>query len=230
MTTFIRTFQVNAGVIAADAVPNDQEDMYVTPDEMFGLFGCRPSEADIRMAQVSINAHCNRASLWPTLCQSPTLEIPQGRQETRLTVTPVISIHEVCGRFGHGRRDRQGWNSLYQAVNPLLILASTGRPQWSQIDVATVEVDASTGMLWLPWSSMLVPYNFIKVLYIAGYLEIPGRVKACINELINNFHQRGVSDRTRFTVGRISRGYASDSFLTPYAKELLVPFVLTSLM
>ena|SRR5258706_588480 len=229
MTRYLRTFQVNAGTIAADVVPTETEDLYCSPDELFALFGCRPTEADVRHAQVIINSHCNRATLWPAEYQTPALDIPSGRQETRLGITPVISITEAAGRYALGRRDHQGWNNLYNSMNPLLVLASTGIPQWQPIDTRFIEVDASTGVVYLPWSSMLLPFTLVRLRFIAGLIEIPFRVKAAVNEIINSTHARGVSDRMKFSVGRISRTYSSKSFLTPMAEQYLQPWVVTAM-
>ena len=160
---------------------------------------------------------------------TPALDIPYGQQETRLHITPIIDVLEVAGRYGPGRRDRQAANNPYTALNPLLILVTAGAPVWTPIALHTVEYDAATGVITLPWSNMLLPYSVVRIRYIGGYITIPFRVKAALAELINTTHAKGVSDRQRYGAGRITRQYASDSFMTPQAEQFLEPFVIRSL-
>jgi hypothetical protein len=226
---YLKVFNVTDGVMASEVTPDSEEGLYASPNELAQLFGCAGiSEADIRFAMALIHSYCNRASLWPTEILTPPIEIPQGRQETRLDITPVVSILEASGRYGMGRRDRQGWNSLYSSLNPLLVLASTGKPQWTPIDVATIELDAATGIVYLPWSSMLIPFQTVRLRYIGGYLSIPFRVKSALVELINTIHARGVSDRVRYTAGRITRQYANTGFVSETARMMLEPFRIVS--
>src|SRR6266853_1778527 len=102
-TTFLKSFQVNHGTLG-DAAPEGVDDLYITPEEMNALWGCQVSEADIRAAMTLINATCARPSLFPCEFDSGPIELPYDRQETRLPITPVISITEAAGRFGLGRR------------------------------------------------------------------------------------------------------------------------------
>ncbi len=228
MSEFIRQMQVSDGVIGADVTPESPEAMYAPPQELESLYGCRPTESDVRFAMSLIHAHCNRASLWPCEYASNEIRLPSDRQETRLDITPVLRITDIVGRYGYARRDRQGYNAYQTSIQTYLLLSS-GRPTWSQIDPATVEIDSATGILFIPASLYFQLWNVIKVKYIAGLISIPARVKAAMAEIINSVHSRGVSDRTSYAAGRISRRYASDSFITPQAKQLLEPFVVRSL-
>lgn len=230
MAEFIKPFNVTDGIVASEITPDSPEGLYASPQELGDLFGCHGiTEADIRFAMGLMHAHCNRASLWPTEVVTPSLEIPYGQQQTRLHVTPVVEVLEIAGRYGPGRRDRQGMNNMYTALNPLLILVSSGAPVWTPINLATIEYESGTGILTLPWSNMLLPYSIIRVRYIGGYITIPYRVKVAMAELINSVHAKQVSDRTRYTVGRITRQYASTTFITPMAEQLLQPFVIQGL-
>lgn len=226
----MKVFNVTDGIIASEVTPDSQEGLYASPDELGHLFGCSGiTEEDVRFAMGLIHAHCNRPSLWPTEVLTPPIEIPYGRQETRLELTPIVRLLGVAGRYAQGRRDRQSVNNPYNSLNPLLLMVSTGGPIWSDIPLQTCEVDASTGILSLPWSNMLLPYGMVRVRYIGGYISMPFRVKAALAELINSVHAKQVSDRVRYTAGRITRQYASESFITPQAEAFLSPFVIRAL-
>lgn len=229
MVEFIRAFDPSHGMVGAETTPSDQNAMYASPEELLALYQCEPSEGDIRAAMTTIHAHCNRPSLWPTEYSFPALRIPEGRQEFRLPVTPVIKVLELSARFGYGRRDHRSMG-INASVFGAMLLMSGGRPTWTTVDPATCEVEASTGVVFLANSLWFQPYNLVRCRVIAGYLNIPERIKLAMFEIINSFHAKGVSDRIAYGVGRVTRRYASDSFITPFAKELLAPFVVQSLM
>lgn len=230
MSEFLKVFNISDGAIASEVTPDSVEGLYASPKELGDLFGCSGiTEPDIRFAMGLIHAHCNRPSLWPTEVLTSPIEIPYGRQETRLELTPIVRLLGVAGRYMQGRRDRQSVNNPYNSLNPLLLMVSTGGPIWTDIPLQACEVDSATGILSLPWSNMLLPYGMVKVRYIGGYISIPFRVKAAMAELINTVHAKQVSDRTRYASGRITRQYASDSFITPQAAAFLQPFVIHSL-
>ena len=223
---YLRSFSVSEGSIGAERAPEEQEDLYVTGQELAALFGCARSDADIRFAMAIINSHCNRPSLWPVEIDSNTIQIPSDRQETRLPVTPVIRIVETGGRYSRGRRDRIGYNNILYNYGATLLALQGSIPQWQPIDVSLLSVDAATGVVWMPTGTMLWAYGSFRCKYIAGYTDVPYRVKACIAEIINNVKSRNVSDRIRHTVGRVTNQFASNSFVTPQAEAFLSPFVI----
>lgn len=229
MAEYIRAFDPSHGMVGAETTPGDQNAMYASPDELAALYNCEPSEGDIRAAMTIIHTHCNRPSLWPTEYRPPAIRIPEGRQEFRIPVTPVIKVLELSARFGYGRRDHRSMG-INQSVMGAMLLMSGGRPAWTTIEPDTCEVEASTGIVFLADSLWFQPYSLVKVRAVCGYLQIPDRAKLAMFELINSMHAKGVSDRIAYGVGRVTRRYASDSFITPFAKELLAPFVVQSLM
>lgn len=227
MPTFLKTFQVNQGVIASERSPETPEDLYVTSQELKQLYGCGASDEDIRFAMSLINTHCNRASLWPCEIEEQKA-LPSDRQETRLSVTPVIRVLEAAGRYGFGRRDKVGYNQWAYGLGAVLAL-SGAKPQYAPIDVNSIDLMPETGVIYIPWSIYFATYTTIRVRYLAGWIEIPARVKTCIAEIINTTHAMGVSQRTSYTAGRVSRKYATPDFLSPMAQKMLQPFVVTAL-
>src|ERR1041385_2934449 len=224
MSELIRSMQVTDGTAAAERTPDSIDALYCTPEEMRALYGCEVTPEDIRAAMSLIHAWTNRPSLWPTEYEVEC-RIPQDRYETRLPVTPVISILEMAGRFAPGRRDRQAFQSTYQSYGALLMISGS-RPQWVPIDPRTVELTASTGMIYIPFSFMIIPFSYVKCRYIAGLIEIPPRIKLALFELITQMHAKGVSDRTAFASGRVNRRYAGTSFVSEQAKMRLEPWVI----
>jgi hypothetical protein len=226
MVTFLKTFAVNDGVTGSEALPGS-EDLYITPAELFNAFGCSATEEEIRFVMSLINTHCGRTSLWPTEIEE-TRRIPHDRQETRLTVTPVIKLLDLAGRYSYGRRDRQSWNNMNQGYAGILAMTAAARPQWSPINPDFCELQPENGILYLPWSMLIFPFSTVRCRYSAGFIEIPARVKAAVAELLNSIKARGISDRVRYNVGRVSRTFSSDTFVTKQAEQLLAPFVVSA--
>ena len=228
MVTFGKTYAVSDGVTGADASP-DEEALYLGPDEAQALFGCTLSAEQSRWIQAAINAWCNRTSLWPTEWESGPLRVPSDRQEVRVPVLPVIRVLEAAGRYGLQRRDRQGWNSFAYGLSPILALNAAARPQWTSIDVNAIELSPAEGLIFLPFSSLLAPYSYIRLKILSGLIEIPHRVKAAVVEIANIMGAMGASTRTRYTVGRVSRSFSAPSFISPMAEQMLAPFVVQEL-
>ena len=225
----VRSFQISHGSVAAERTPDTPEDLYATPTELSALFGCDGvDEGDIRFAMSLIHAHCNRPTLWPVEHETGILQIAADRQQTRVPITPVIRLLDVSGRFAMGRRDRQSVNQQYFGYTAALSLLSSP-PRWTTINPDACEFEPATGVVWLATSQFLTPFNQIKLSYIGGYIEIPFRVKSCLALLINEVHAKGVSDRTKYTAGRVTRQYASTSFISPQAAQFLAPFVIQDL-
>lgn len=227
-TTFLRGFQVNHGTLG-DAAPEGVDDLYVTPDETEQLFRCRLSEQDIRAAMALINSVCNRPSLFPCEFDSGPIELPYDRQETRLPVTPVIKVTDASGCFGMGRRDRQGFNAYQSGLVASYLVLIGGAPAWQDIPLGQITFDSGTGIIYVPNTFVLARYSTVRFRYIAGLLTIPYNIKFKCFDLVNNMHAKGVSDRIRYSVGRVSRTYASDSFITPLTRQMLQPYIVQSL-
>lgn len=228
--TVIRAFSVSDGVIAAERLPEQPDQLYATPQELGEAFGVRASEAQIRHAMAIIHSVTNRPSIWPVEYEF-NLRLPSDRYESRIPVTPVLKITEASGRYSYGsmRRDRQGIGAWYWGYGAMLALQGAA-PQMVAINEALIQYDPSTGIFALPWSNMLLgAYNEVRIRSICGYVEIPGRIKVAIVELINNVSGRGISDRIAYSVGKISRKYASNSFVTPEAERLLQPFIVAGM-
>jgi hypothetical protein len=224
----IRSFNVADGILAGERLPEEPDQLYATPEELGAAFGVRCSEAQIRFAQQSINAYCNRPSLFPCEISEPLIRLPSDRQETRLAVTPVLKILDAAGRYAFtGRRDRQSMSTMW-GLSAILALQGV-TPRMVPINVDLILVEPSTGIITLPFGALLFSMNQIAIRYIAGYLQIPARVKTCLARIINNVSMKGSGDRIAYNVGRISRRYATGSFITKDEERDLEPFVVRAL-
>jgi len=223
----LRQMGVTAGTVANSESP-DRDKLYATPEDLFALYGLTVTEAQVRFAQGLINSVCCRTSLWPELYEE-RLTVPSDRLQVVLSVTPVVQILTAQGRYAYGRRDRRALN-MHQ-MDYIAALAVFGSPpRYTDITVDQIEYFPATGEVWLPTGFFLVPWSDVMLTYLAGFPVIPDRIKMAVAELINSVCARGVSDRIQYSIGRISRRYASESYITPQALQLLEPFIVKSLM
>jgi len=163
------------------------------------------------MAQVLINGYCNRRSLWPEE-HTERLDVPAGRNQVQLAARPVLRILSAHGRYGYGRRDRRQLNSAnVDYVSVLAVLGSP--PQFLPLDVNLIEVTGASGEVWLPTGMFLVPYSTIDITYVAGFVDIPYRIKLYVALIVNEICAKGSADRISYSVGRVSRTFASPSFI-----------------
>jgi len=102
-------------------------------------------------------------------------------------------------------------------------------PRFSHIDVEQIDFYPATGEVWLPTGLFLINYTEVQISYKAGFVNIPDRIKAALAEIINTICQKGASDRTIFSVGRVHRTYVSTSFVTPMAYMMLEPYIVRGL-
>lgn len=229
----LRSFSVNAGVIAGERMPNEPDQLYATPEEMGSLFGIRISEASLRFAMSLIHAFCNRPSLWPTEIKFPTIHLADGRLQGRIPITPVIQITDASAGYTYQpRRDRQAANISYWSYAPLFALQGPAAPLLP-LSAELIAFEPATGIFTIPWSVGLpgMGFNSINLTAVCGYVEIPARVKTALAEITNSVQARGVSDRVAYSIGRVSRKYApgSNTFISPQAEQLLQPFVVQAL-
>jgi len=221
-----RQFGVSPGTVINADIPTEEQ-LYITPSELSQLYGITVTEGHVRFAQDLVNAHTNRTSLWPEQYEE-RIDVPSDRQVAQLNITPAIKIIEAAGRYSYGRRDRRAINQVNQDYMAAIAVFGSP-PRFTAIDVDQIDLHPSTGEIWLPTGFFLVAYTQIQIKYLAGFQQIPSRVKSAMAEILNVMCQKGVSDRVQNSVGRTSRRYSSDSFMTPTARQLLQPLVVHSL-
>jgi hypothetical protein len=222
-----RSLSPHDGVIATESSPG-VDALYVTPDELTALTGLECSEETIRFACAIVDAHCCRRTLWPSQYEEQ-LPVAEDRYTIQLSVTPVLKLLAVNGRFTPGRRNNRRLTS--GGLDYLTIAAVSGSPpRWTPLDINGIDLVPATGEAWLPTGLFLISWSQVRVSYIAGFPTIPNRVKMALAEILHTISSKGQSDLMRLGVGRLTRQFASDTFLTRQAEQFLEPCVVHSLM
>ena len=214
------------GVFANTGTPNEQQ-LYMSVDEVRQLFDMNVKPGHLRFAQSLVNTTCNRPSLWVEEYDE-RMEIPSDRQQVIAQATPIVKIISAAGRYSYGRRDRRALNQVnFDYLAAIAVFGSP--PRFTEINVGAIEFYPPTGEMWLPTGFFLINYTQLQVKYLAGFTQIPDRVKAAMAEIINTIGAKGVSDRYMFQVGKVHRRFRESGFVGPQAYDLLEPYILRSL-
>lgn len=128
-------------------------------------------------------------------------------------LSPIIS---ASGRYGYARRGQQQvYPDLNYAANILQIASFFGGPpQFTIIDVTSIDFDPRTGELWFPAGLYLSQYTEVTVTYNSGFspTQMPNAVKDSTACLVRNLLSRGggATGLTGFQAGRIRAEFTQD--------------------
>lgn len=129
------------------------------------------------------------------------------------TLSPIIS---ASGRYGYARRGQQQvYPDLNYAANVLQIASFFGGPpQFTPIDVTSVDFDPRTGELWFPAGLYLSQYTEVLMSYNSGFspFALPNAVKHGTASLVRNLLSRGggATGLKGFQAGRIKAEFTDD--------------------
>ena len=195
-----RSLSLNAAVTASPStavLPVAGPTAFLQQGDVLTLDRATPSLTEVVVItsvagnQVSVAGlqfdHSSGAKLEYGLQIFETRKMPKARPITGLSRYPVQQLLSGRGRYGYGRRGSSNEFNL----NTFNLLASVqkfgGPPMWETFQVASLNVDYSSGRLWVPAGILLAYYSEIAIYYIAGFPEeaIPTQVKQACANLIN---------------------------------------------
>ncbi len=184
----------------------------------------------ITAATALINSYCRRPDL--NLTQyTERLRITSGAQAVRLTylplaplgvaVSPLVSLQ---GRYARPRRGEILQEPLFEIVNTFALPG-----QWTTIDPATVDLDASTGELTLPWNLLGLPFNEVSVTYTAGLAVIGDDIKSACAQIVRNAQSTPALNASRTRMDTMWMEYFSSSLLDETVRAWLRPYIASRL-
>jgi hypothetical protein len=180
----------------------------------------------ITAATALINSYCRRPDL-NVIQYNERLRLTKGSQTVRLTylplaalgaaTTPILSIE---GRYARPRRGEL-------LDEPLVEIAwSFALPgQWTAIDPNTVDYDAATGELTLPWNVLGLPYNEVSVSYTAGLAAIGDDIKTACAQIVRNAQATPALNASRSRIDTMQMQYFSSSLVDETVQVWLRPYV-----
>jgi hypothetical protein len=140
--------------------------------------------------------------------------IPSGQFRAGTnTLSPIVSC---SGRYGYARRGQQQvYPDLNYAANVLQIASFFGGPpQFTPIDVTSIDFDVRTGECWVPAGLYLSQYTEVVIQYTSGFspFRLPNAVKHATASLVRNLLSRGggATGLKGFGAGRIRAEFTDE--------------------
>jgi hypothetical protein len=180
----------------------------------------------ITAATALINSYCRRPDL-NVVQYTERLRMTSGTQTVRLTYLPLAPlgtaaspIVTIQGRYAKPRRGEVVENALSE-----IVWAFSLPGQWTAIDPGTVDYDANTGELTLPWNLLGLPYNEVMVTYTAGLATIGDDVKTACAQIVRNAQSTPALNASRTKIDTMQMQYFSSSLVDETVQAWLRPYV-----
>ncbi len=180
----------------------------------------------IMAATALINSYCRRPDL-NVMQFTERLRVTAGAQTVRLSylplaplgaaISPIVSIE---GRYARPRRGELPDQPLQEIAWTFSLPG-----QWAAIDPSSVDYDAHTGELTLPWNVMGLPYNEVMVIYTAGLAAIGDDVKTACAQIVRNAQATPALNASKTKIDTMQMQYFSSSLLDDTVKQWLRPYV-----
>jgi hypothetical protein len=180
----------------------------------------------ITAATALINSYCRRPDL-NVIQYTERLRVVKGAQTVLLSylplaplggaTTPLVSIE---GRYARPRRGELPNEPLQE-----IALAFSLPGQWTAIDPSTVDYDANTGELTLPWNLLGLPFNEVAVTYTAGLATIGDDVKTACAQIVRNAQSTPALNASKTKIDTMQMQYFSSSLVDETVQAWLRPYV-----
>lgn len=200
---------------------------YLQPTE-YQTYGLPADVTDawITTASSLINAHCRRTSLNPTQF-SERLRVVEGSPTVRLTYLPLVPVAPATSPFvsieARYAQPRRG--ELAHPMQEEILLAFSLPGTWTSFDPSSVDFDAETGELTLPFSVIGATYNEVLVTYTAGFATLPNTVKVACAQIVKNAQATPGLNVKAARIDTMWLQYFSNSLVDDTVKALLRPWV-----
>jgi hypothetical protein len=134
-----------------------------------------------------------------------------------VATTPIVSIE---GRYARPRRGELPNEPLLE-----IALAFSLPGQWTTIDPNSVDYDANTGELMLPWNLLGLPFNEVSVTYTAGLATIGDDVKTACAQIVRNAQSTPALNASKTKIDTMQMQYFSSSLVDETVQAWLRPYI-----
>jgi hypothetical protein len=180
----------------------------------------------ITAATALINSFCRRPDLNVTQ-YTERLRVISGSRTVRLSYLPLASLGgattpliSLDGRYAKPRRGEAIDNALAEAAWTFSLPG-----QWTAVDPATVDFDANTGELTLPWNVFGLPYNEVSVTYTAGLATIGDDIKTACAQIVRNAQSTPALNASKTKIDTMQMQYFSSSLVDETVQTWLRPYI-----
>lgn len=180
----------------------------------------------ITAASALINSYCRRPDL-NVIQYNERLRITRESQTVHLTYMPLAllgtatsPIVSIEGRYARPRRGELPNEPLFE-----IAWAFSLPGQWTAITPDSVDYDAITGELTLPWNVLGLPYNEVSVTYTAGLATIGDDIKSACAQIVRNAQATPALNASRSRMDTMWMEYFSSSLVDETVQAWLRPYV-----
>ena len=180
----------------------------------------------ITAATALINSYCRRPDLNVTQ-YTERLRLTSGSQTVLLSYLPLAPLEtatspivSIEGRYARPRRGELPNEALLEIA---LMFSLPG--QWTTIDAASVDYDANTGEVTLPWNVLGLPYNEVAVTYTAGLSTIGNDIKTACAQIVRNAQSTPALNASKTRIDTMQMQYFSSSLVDETVQAWLRPYI-----
>ncbi|HUA91997.1 MAG TPA: hypothetical protein VL991_05485 [Terracidiphilus sp.] len=180
----------------------------------------------ITAATALINSYCRRPDL-NVIQYTERLRVTAGARTVHLSYLPLAPLGTATsplvsleGRYTRPRRGEVPNEPLTE-----IAWAFSLPGQWTAIDPTTVDYDANTGELTLPWNVLGLPYNEVMVTYTAGLATIGDDVKTACAQIVRNAQATPALNASKTRLDTMQMQYFSSSLIDETVQAWLNPYV-----
>ena len=101
--------------------------------------------------------------------------------------------------------------------------------EWTNIDPRSIDFDANTGELTLPWNLFGLSFNEVSVTYAAGLAVIGDDIKSACAQIVRNAQAAPALNASKTKIDTMQMQYFSSSLLDDTVKAWLRPYVVNRL-
>jgi hypothetical protein len=184
----------------------------------------------ITAATALINSYCRRPDLNVTQ-YTERQRVISGSRTVRLSYLPLAPLGSASsplisieGRYAKPRRGEAIDNALIEAAWNFSLPG-----EWSTVDPGSVDFDANTGELTLPWNVFGLPYNEISATYTAGLATIGDDIKTACAQIVRNAQSTPALNASKTKIDTMQIQYFSSSLLDDTVQAWLRPYVASRL-
>jgi hypothetical protein len=200
---------------------------YLLPAE-YVQYGLTAETTDdwVTMASALMESYCRRPSLMVTQYVE-RLRLTAGAQTVRLSYRPLApaagatsALVNVQVRYGRPRR-----GELPDPFREQVAWAFSVPGSWNELDVNSIDVNATIAELTFPMSFLGLDYNEVEVTYTSGLTVIPDAVKVACVQIVKNAQATPAMNVRSSRMDTMQMQYFSGSLLDPQVQALLRPYV-----
>lgn len=200
---------------------------YLQPGD-YSSYGLPDSTSSdwVTAATALINSFCRRPDLKVTQ-YSERLRVVNGSRTVRLSYLPLAALNNASsplvaaqGRYAKQRRGEAAESNLMEEAYAFSLPG-----QWTNLDPQSIDFDANTGELTLPWNLFGLPYNEVSVTYTAGLEVIGDDIKSACAQIVRNAQATPALNASKTKIDTMQMQYFSSSLLDETVRAWLRPYV-----